>query len=63
MEHEVHDELFGWGQAPSDALPTLVQQLHFVPCSAVLTAHQAAAHTDFISQCLREEQDTWGSGP
>lgn len=58
MEHEIHDVLFRWGQAPDDALPSLVQQLHFVPRSAVLTTHQAAAHTDFISQCLREEQDT-----
>lgn len=55
VEHEVHDVLFGRRQVPDHALPSLVHQLHFVPPSAVLTTHQAAAYPDSISQCLREE--------
>jgi hypothetical protein len=55
VEHEIHDVLFGWGQVPDHAFPSLIHQLHFVPPSAVLTTHQAAAYPDFISQCLQEE--------
>lgn len=55
VEHEVHDVLIGWRQVSDHALPSLIHQLHFVPPSAVLATHQAAAYTDSISQCLWEE--------